>query len=232
MNYILICIVILIILLISLCLICSNDRTIEMFDNNKYDVLIISAGGGGTTYFMDFLLKNTNLKINHKDDKDKLKHISVNRKKVLNNVNCDKIIYLYNDPLLAIKSHFRRNWAFDQLKKHGNPYKLKEENVQNLDSFFKNTEMNNKDLYGIKEQYDFYMNDSINKNILFINFNNISENKNKIAKFIGVDETIFDKFEIKSRNSNNKNNDSHIIKKIYKDLYDKIDTMDGKIRNF
>lgn len=230
MNYILICVIILITLLISLCLIYSNDTTIEMFDNDKYDVLVISAGGGGTTYFMDYLLNNTDLKINHKDDKDTLKHISFNRKDELNNVNCDRIIYLYNDPLLAIKSHFRRNWAFVQLEKHGNPHKLNKNHLKNIDIFLEKTKLMNTDLYGIKEQYDFFMNDKINKNILFINFNNIPKNKKIIANFIGKDEKIFDNFKIKLRNSNNKDNDSPIIKKVYKDLYEKIDIMDGQIR--
>lgn len=87
-----------------------------------------------------YLLKNTDLKINDINDKDTLKHISFNRKIELNNVNCEKIIYLYNDPLLAIKSHFRRNWAINQLKKHGNPHKLKEADVTNIDNFLEKTE--------------------------------------------------------------------------------------------
>ena len=42
----------------------------------------------------------------------------------LSSPNCDlfkkncqtflKIVYIYNDPLLALLSHFRRNWAFEQ----------------------------------------------------------------------------------------------------------------------
>jgi hypothetical protein len=208
------------------------NKSIEMFSNKIYDVLIISAGGGGTTYFMDYLLKNTDLKINDINDKDTLKHISFNRKIELNNVNCEKIIYLYNDPLLAIKSHFRRNWAMNQLKKHGNPHKLKEADVTNIDNFLEKTEKNNKDLYGIEEQYDFYMNGKINKHILFVNFNNILKNKKQIADFIGEDEHLFDNFKIKSRNSNNIDKGSKIIINIYKELYYKINKMDATIKTY
>lgn len=212
---------------------CIMNRDTEHYrDTKKYDVLVISAGGGGTTYFMDYLSKNTNLKMNDINDKDTLKHISFDREDKLNNVDCDKIIYLYNDPLLAIKSHFRRDWAFNQLRKHGNPHNLREDEVKDINSFLEKTEMHNRDLYGIKEQYDFYMNGNINKNIMFINFNNISKSKDKIAGFIGVDEKIFDDFEVRSRNSNNKDIDSHVINKIYKELYDKINRMDATIRTY
>lgn len=205
------------------------NKSIEMFSNKIYDVLIISAGGGGTTYFIDYLSNNTDLKINDVNDKDTLKHISFNRKNELNNVKCNKIIYLYNDPLLAVKSFYRRNFT-THIEKLGNPHNLSNKYLENYDLYIDNVINLNKDLYGIEEQYNFYMNGKINKDILFVNFNNILKNKKQIADFIGKNGHIFNNFKIKPRNSNDIDKDSKIIKKIYKELYDKINKLDAKIK--
>lgn len=224
--------IILFLLIIVIGIVCiwyiMNHKTENYENTKKYDVLIISAGGGGTTYFIDYLSNNIDLKINHKGDIDGIKHISYDRVNRLNNINCNKIIYLYNDPLLAIKSFYRRQFL-RHIHKLGNPHNLSTEYIKNYNMYADLVKNEKKDLYGINEQYDFYMNGDINKDILFVNFNNILKNKKRISEFIGVDSNIFDNFQIKERNSENINTDDDVITQIYKDLFEKIDKMDGKV---
>lgn len=108
--------------------------------------IIVGCGGNGQTYFMNFLKQNK-ININDIFDKDGLKHvpsfeilkekINILGKKGIN-IKIDKIIFLYNHPYKAIKSHFRRKFEFRQTIKLGNPYNLKKE-----DTKYENFEKNN-----------------------------------------------------------------------------------------
>jgi len=208
-----------------------NRSFTENFDNKKYDALIISPGGGGTTYFLKYLNDNTDLKINHIHDIDGNKHISTDQKNKLNNINCDKIIYLYNDPKLAIDSHYRRNWGKTQLLKLGDPYNIKNI-INDKNAFEKNIIEKNKDLYGIESQFDFFLNDKgINKDILFIDFNNIQNNKHTISDFLKIDSKVFNNLSINKRNSSYDNIEDQKYLNVYNNLYEKMKKHDGYIKN-
>jgi hypothetical protein len=202
----------------------------ENFDTKKYDALIISPGGGGTTYFLEYLNKHTNLKYNDIHDKDGLKHMSFNKENKINNVNCDKIIYIYSDPKLAIDSHYRRKWPKQQLLKLGDPYHLK--NTNNDINIFKNSVIEkNRDMYGIEKQFDFFLNNqNLNKKILFIDFYNITNTKNKIANFLNIDKHLLDGLSINKRESTYNDNEPPEYIEIYKNLYEKMKQYDGYIK--
>lgn len=118
-------------------------------------LLVVGAGGNGQTYFMHFLKKN-NIAINDDGDKDGLKHLSSPTNKNLKNI--DKCIFIYNDPYKSVLSHFRRGWQWLQLKKLGNPFKLKNSDVRNINSFLGLVKENKKDIYGIEYQFDNWIN--------------------------------------------------------------------------
>ena len=74
--------------------------------------------------------------INDTLDKDRLKHVHIPH----NNIT-KKALYIMNDPLLAVLSHYRRNWASSQMKKLNN-YKYKDYSLEKL---LNTTEKQNKD---------------------------------------------------------------------------------------
>ena len=145
-----------IILVILLFFFIFNYCSKEYLDNKRYDALIISPGGGGTTYFLKYLKKYTNLQFNDTNDLDGLKHMSFNKEQKINSVNCDKIIYIYSDPKLAIDSHYRRKWSKIQLLKLGDPYHLKN-TINDKNSLKKQVIQKKKDVYGIEKQFDFFL---------------------------------------------------------------------------
>ena len=150
---------------------------------------VIGSGGNGQTYFMKFLNKN-NIITNNIKDLDKLKHKS----KPIDNY---KYIFIYNDPLKSILSHYRRGWVAFQIYKLGNPYKLKLKLVKYFYLLQKTTIDMNCDIFGIKNQFDNFIN--YEGDILFIDFNEILDNKKKINTFLNK-ELDYSLFEIKKRN--------------------------------
>ena len=217
-------------IIIIIILILYKKKTEHYSASKKYEFLIISFGGGGTTYLMHNLHDIKKLNTNSPYDYDGLKHISYNRLDKLNKVNCDKILFLFNDPLLAIESHFRRDFKDRQLKKLGDPHGIGDI-VLDKTKYHNEVIKQGKDLYGCKEQFEFFaQNNKINKSVMFIDFNSIPKYKYKIAKYLKINVSLLDDISVKKRHSNHdKNNIDDNYKKIYKSLYDEMKKYDGVI---
>ena len=156
--------------------------------------------------------------------------MSFNKEQKINSVNCDKIIYIYSDPKLAIDSHYRREWAKDQLLKLGDPYHLKN-TINDKNSLKKQVIQKKKDVYGIEKQFDFFLkNNNLNKKILFIDFYNITNTKDKIANFLKIDKHSLDSLRINTRASTYSNHNDFEYNQIYKNLYEKMKRYDGYIK--
>lgn len=178
------------------------------------DVLVIGAGGNGQTYFMEFLQAN-GIKTNKLDDSDKLKHmVTPNLIKADNSIS--KCIFIYNKPYEAIQSHYRREWHFIQLKKLGNPYQFKENQIDNLDKYNKLVIQNKFDLFGIEYQFFNWHKAKLDFPILFLDFNEILSQQHIINAFCKK-ELNYSIFKMNDRICRDSNNP--IIKKIYNNLY-------------
>jgi hypothetical protein len=174
------------------------------------DCIVVGAGGNGQTYFMKFLIKNK-ININNLRDIDKLKHMPKPKPK-------KKYIFIYNDPFKSILSHYRRNYSIYQIYKLGNPYKLRFSKMRNFYNFQKITIENNKDVFGIKNQFDNFIN--YKGDIIFIDFNEILDKKEIIDKFLNK-KLNYSFFKIKERNEYKFKIDPE-FKNIYEKLYEYI----------
>jgi hypothetical protein len=188
-------------------------------------ILIVSSGGNGQTYFMDFLIKN-GIETNCISDKDGLKHLP-EPKYINTNIKVEKCIFLYNNPLKSILSLERRNWLYDQCNKLGNPFKLNKKELE-LSSLLMKTLEKNHDVYGIEYQFNNWYNSTTMFPILFLDFNEIEENTEVINRFIGK-KLDYNMFKIKTRNCYEYEIDEH-IQEIYDKLYNKIKEM-SKYKN-
>tara|TARA_B100001540_G_C15790387_1_gene635131 strand:- start:505 stop:1146 length:642 start_codon:yes stop_codon:yes gene_type:complete len=188
-----------------------NLNYVESYNENiliKKDIIIYSPGGVACSILFKHILDNNNILINDINDKDRIKHVHIPQ----NNVT-KKALYIMNDPLLAVLSHYRRNWAPTQMKKLNN-YKYKDYSLEKL---LKTTEKQNKDIFGIETQFNNFINSNVNYPIMFVYFPNILKNKEKICKFLNIKPTTFDNLKIEKRNSE-KNNISPKVLKIYEKL--------------
>jgi len=180
---------------------------------------VVSFGGVCCSYIIR-QLKQSNIHTNSPGDSDGLKHLySPASTKYSQQIDkFDKIIYIYNDPLLAILSHFNRKWAFAQHKKINKNPLLKAGVCNSYIEFEKHTISTGKDVFGCNTHFEEWYNYEHKKPILFIDVRD--ENfENQIQTFLNTPV----KFKFQQRNSN---------KTICKDdmvaLYDDIDT---KIKN-
>jgi hypothetical protein len=181
------------------------------------DTLVVGSGGNGQTYFMDFLL-SCGININDHYDADRLKHLS-HPNKLKTYIN--RCIFLYNDPLASILSHYRRKWTFIQLEKLGNPYKLNKHDIKYLVDYFKLVENKKCDMYWIEYQFDnWFKEKNLTFPVLFLDFNDILKKKTIIDDFLGV-KLNWKKFVIKERNSK-LDVDNPVVVEVYDELYRKI----------
>lgn len=185
------------------------------------DLLIVGAGGNGQSYFM-LWLKNQGIKVNDICDKDGYKHLSCPTLLEKKKCNVKKCIFIYNDPLNSIKSHYRRGWQYQQIIKLGNPFNLKKENINTFEKYINLVTNYKKDLFGIEYQFNNWTTKKVNFPIYFLDFNNISNKINELSRFIGkkLDRNTF---IIKERNSEYIAEDKYSqINNIYDNLYLKI----------
>lgn len=83
--------------------------------NRPLDVCVVSYGGVGCTALMDVLSRF--LRVNSKDDKDGLKHKNSPELPIYKGSKIKRVIYVYNNPMNAVLSLFRRHYQRAQHKK-------------------------------------------------------------------------------------------------------------------
>ena len=185
----------------------------QMTDNEKIkkDVIIYSPGGVACTTIFYSILESNTILLNDKEDKDGLKHLPFPQNGI-----AKKAIYIMNDPLLAVLSHYRRDWADIQMEKLNN-YKYKDYSLEKL---LETTETENRDLFGIETQFNNYIQSNVDYPIMFVYFKNISKNKKKICTFLDIKPDTFDNFQIIDRNCKKDRMSSKVLK-IYEKLNQK-----------
>lgn len=183
----------------------------------KYlDLLLVGPGGCGQTYFMEFLIKNK-LNMNSKDDEDQLKHLE-SPSKLPNNLKIKKCIYLYNDSYLSLLSHFRRNFNFIQLEKIGNYYNLKQDDVKDINTYYKKLMESKVDLYGFEKHFNNWYYGKKLFPIYFLNFEDLNNfnTRSNLINFLNTDLNFTDfKYIERSKYEN--------INKYALEFYKKID---------
>lgn len=187
-------------------------------------VLVVGSGGNGQSYFIDFLKKN-GIETNCNSDIDGLKHPS-HPNKLATNLNIKKCIFIYNDPLKSVLSHFRRGWQEKQMKKLGNPFLLNKDSVNNVKKFLRIVSNKGNDMFGIEYQFNNWINTKTEFPVLFLEFNDVIKQRNLIDSFVGV-HLDYSLFTVKERNSEDileslkvTNRDLHTsVRKIYSSLF-------------
>lgn len=141
-----------------------------------FQVGIVSWGGVGTTQFMQ-ILRCLGIKTNHAEDEDLLKH-TPDPSKFKNKTK--KIIYLHDCPILANKSHFRRNWFGAQAVKVAG----KSNNIS-TDYSWEQFIKDNTDWFEMEKHWDNWYNSDFE--IMFLRLSTAYKHNVEISEFIGLD---------------------------------------------
>jgi len=201
-----------------------NNIVIIIIMITVYDLVVVSPGGVGCTYFMNKLIKRTKLKINDILDAknnpiDRIKHIS-SPTKIEARFKIKKAIFIFNDPLLVIKSHFKRGWTKLQIPKLGNPFSIDPE--ISYSNYLKLVEENQHDIFGIEYQFDNWVQNIRDYPVMFIHFPTMMQYKKDIIKYMNVNPTFFNDFIVRKKRDSKIDNESSIVVDIYNKLYKKM----------
>ena len=159
----------------------------NIYLNDNLEVLVVSAGGVGTS----FLMKQIGLfkKTNDIDNKDGYKHMSIPPIPKNNRV---KVIYVFGDPMLACVSLFRRNYACTQsvvIQKYNKKKKLIDHD-ENLSEYLEkgiDKLMFEKHFINWHRTFKVYP-------TLFIRYDAIHDNISEIKQFLGLPEEFLKTF--------------------------------------
>jgi hypothetical protein len=159
----------------------------------EYGVLIVSSGGCGCTYLNKAISKHVDT--NPLSNADHFKHLYSPKSHLLNFNKINKIIFVYNDPLLAIVSHFRRGWAVMQHKQISPINEHIDESIlQNQHTYFRYVIKNKRDGFGIINHALRWK--SFDR-CVFVDMRDITKTQNTISEYLNVDI----KLESKKRSS-------------------------------
>jgi hypothetical protein len=187
------------------------------------ELLVVGPGGSGQSYFMKYIKRH--VFANHQDDFDGLKHKGCPTK-IDSSYKIGKCIFLYNDPLKAIHSHYRRKYQWENILKMGNLNNLKEKDVDTFKKYLDLTNKEKRDLFGMEYQFLNWVQKEKSYEIYFLDFNDIMDKKEELCNYLKIKNTSFDNFEIRKR-AKKPNETFYFTKypnvlKVYNDLYEKM----------
>jgi hypothetical protein len=180
-------------------------------------VLLVSPGGCACTAFINFL--KDYIKINCKDDKDRLKH-TLPWNPLIKKYNPTHIIYLYGDFDKAIRSLFRRNFQRAQYHKLKNIF-----GNNNIPTPFNNFKQyinlvirSRTEPFGILDHYKAWKNVP---GVFFIHYEDIPKSL-EIDDFLGIPKGTCSKFPIKERTSEKNINETTEYLNIMKNFMNEV----------
>lgn len=183
-----------------------------------YRVLLVSSGGAGCTYLNEQIHKHIQ-HINPISNLDHLKHLYSPDSHLMHYNEFENIIFVYNDPLSAILSHFRRGWAIMMHKQicHRNDH-IDLKHLKSQDAYFDYVRQTKQDKFGIISHAQRWLE---YPNCLFVDFRDIKDTEKKISQKLNIPL----KLEKKTRHSHS------AIKHIPQDIIDIYREFDEQLKN-
>lgn len=181
----------------------------------EYDLLVISPGGSCQTYIMNEIIKQKpdNYYTNDINDVDNLKDLSSYKNSVITCNKIKRVLYIFNNTLLSIQSHFNRNWYKMQYRKISKFEDFNENHLfddENL--LFNEVIKTNKDISNISKH--FYNWIDYPNNIYFLDASS-DYNEQELALFLG--------FNLKLNFDNKVRTNHKILTMNIKNFYNDID---------
>jgi Sulfotransferase domain len=192
------------------------------FLDKKYDAIVASSGGVGTTFFMEFL--DQHILINSPTDRDRLKHscyppLSMNAKQ--------KAIYIIGDPITATISLFRREYHFNQAKKLLNIQGGKTIGLIQKHTTLQEYAEAQVDCFQFEAHYKNWRTSSVPYPILFVKYEKIWDNLDAIFDFLNLPRSLQSSFPEKKQRNSSLDSLSDTTRRnlmvLYQDFADKLD---------
>jgi hypothetical protein len=188
-----------------------------------YHLYLISPGGAGCSHIHSLLDRNGGLIKNDVDDRDNLKHLSSPDQSSYQCNNFRSVVYLYNDPLSAIVSHYRRGWQLMQHKKViDKPEDLMISEVSNLQSLQETVLKLKRDVFGVEKHFYNWIKLVERNNFAVVDFRDTTDVKDVFGQLLNMSID----YTIRERSSESK----RIIDTLDKEFVDYYTQVDMTIR--
>lgn len=156
----------------------------------KIEVLIVSAGGVGTTFLMKEIGKYKH--INNFSNKDGFKHITIPPISFNKHL---KVIYVFGSPTEACMSLFRRNFH------HTQSYKMQqylpEEDKVEMDTTLEEYAARKKDAFFFERHFEHWSDKYMVYPTLFVKYETLFEHLEEIADFLELPQQFAQDFPVK-----------------------------------
>ncbi len=181
----------------------------------RYKVLLVSSGGAGCSYINRRISKHIK-HINTEANSDYLKHLYSPESHLMDYNKFENIIFVYNDPLSAILSHFRREWQL-MMHKQINPKDrwIKFHHLTNAQTYFDYVMRTEEDGFGMIDHARRWVEYSP---CLFVDFRNVEETQ----------EAISEKLEIPLKLEKRERNSDAVMQNVPKEVADIYTNLDRK----
>lgn len=148
---------------------------------------VVSFGGVCCTHIIK-QMQSVGIVTNDAGNKDGLKHQYSPTCPKLQKLQTkyEKIIYLYNDPMLALISHFGRKWAHDQHRKIIRKATLTRKHLLEFKILESHTVKAGKDVFGLEEHFNEWFHFEHKKPIVFLDVREEDFNE-RLNAFVGAD---------------------------------------------
>lgn len=174
------------------------------------EVVVASYGGVGTTFLLSFLSEYK--KTNDPDDLDGFKHLALPPLSFNPNI---RYIYVYGDPVMAAFSLFRRKIQKHQSKKLQKWIKPFDRPIPKKMPIEAYASIGKDKLYFEQHFYNWYQTYLRGVPTLFVRYESIFENAQKIIDFLGLPSESITKFPEKKGRTISKNDiDPEIIRNL------------------
>lgn len=168
-----------------------RNRLGSIPSGRSYDVIVVSYGGSGTTFLIDFLKRHTTINSPNSLE-DGIKHIISPQHPVLDGKIVNKAIYIYGDPIDATLSLFRRDFVKYMIPKINSRHhcdgasliSYRDSNVRNIS--YRDYLTNGEDELSFQEHWTNWNNEHVDFPILFIKFDAIHDHVEDILKFLDL----------------------------------------------
>ena len=186
--------------------------------------IVVGWGGSAQSYIMG-RIKSFGYSINHAGNKDGIKHGGLSFKRASDgkakswrweDLVTKKIIYIYSDPVLCIKSHFKREWARHQKSIMTG---IAESFPEDYNEFQEYVVSNQRDPFMLQMHFDNWCDYA--PNVIPLQIEDFFEHTEIIKEKLSITDSQINNIEIKARTAY-KETEIAEYEEFYKPVYDKV----------
>lgn len=180
---------------------------LNWFRRRRYDAIVVSPGGAGTTFLLQFIEKH--LRVNNSNSYfDGIKHANSPRHPVLEHLVIPRALYLYEDPKIIALSLFGRGYQSHMIPKlnalHGSPREYRNNlKKHRVDIDFQTFVAGGRDLFGLTTHLHNWIlgPEEPPFPVLGVKYTSLFQELSTVFEFLGLPPELIEDFPVEKERS-------------------------------